>query len=247
MNILVSNDDGITAPGIHALAGAFARAGHRVAVVAPDRQRSAASHSLTLSEPLTVREAAVPGAHVAYAVSGTPADCVKLGLRNLFPEAEFVLSGVNHGYNAGSDVLYSGTVAAAMEGALEGRPAMAVSLSHSREDTYDLAAQAALALFGVLGACPLPPLSVLNVNYPGVDRARGIKAAPLKELRYNDVYVRERDASGAVCYRLTGSADETVPEGEDDFTWLRRGYATVTVLGFDMTAHGATQALGARL
>lgn len=115
MKILISNDDGITAPGIHALSRAFAEAGHDVAVIAPDAQRSAASHSMTLFAPLKVRKAHVPGARLAFAVSGTPADCVKLGLRNLCPEAEFVVSGVNHGYNAGSDVLYSGTEPAAME------------------------------------------------------------------------------------------------------------------------------------
>ena len=243
MKILISNDDGITAPGIHALSRAFAEAGHDVAVIAPDAQRSAASHSMTLFAPLKVRKAHVPGARLAFAVSGTPADCVKLGLRNLCPEAEFVVSGVNHGYNAGSDVLYSGTVAAAMEGALEGRPAMAVSLAGSREDTYDRAAQTALRVFDVLREKPLPPLCVLNLNYPGVDDARGIKAAPLKRMRYTDVYAQECGEAGECLYHLRGNVDETVEEDEDDFTWLRRGYATVTVLSFDMTEKDATNAL----
>lgn len=129
-----------------------------------------------------------------------------------------MVSGVNHGYNAGSDVLYSGTVAAAMEGALEGRPAMAVSLAGSREDTYDRAAQTALRVFDVLREKPLPPLCVLNLNYPGVDDARGIKAAPLKRMRYTDVYAQERGEAGECLYHLRGNVDETVEEGEDDFT-----------------------------
>ena len=151
MKVLISNDDGIFAPGIAALCEAFADAGHEVIVCAPDRQRSAASHALTISGPLTVREAQVPGAARAYAIGGTPADCVKLGLSALCPEAEAVISGVNHGYNAGSDILYSGTVAAAMEGALCGRPAMAVSQAYSRGE-YGEASRMAVRLFARMQA-----------------------------------------------------------------------------------------------
>ena len=121
MRILISNDDGICAPGLMALVRAFSAAGHTVYVAAPDSQRSAASHSMTLFHPLTARARAVEGAEKAWAIDGTPVDCVKLAVKALCPEVEFVISGVNHGYNAGSDVLYSGTVGAAMEGALNGR------------------------------------------------------------------------------------------------------------------------------
>ena len=119
MKILISNDDGIFAPGLMALVRAFSAAGHAVYVAAPDSQRSAASHSMTLFQPLTARARAVEGAEKAWAIDGTPVDCVKLAVKALCPEVEFVISGVNHGYNAGSDVLYSGTVGAAMEGARE--------------------------------------------------------------------------------------------------------------------------------
>ena len=149
MKILISNDDGIFSPGIKALVSAFAKAGHEVYVAAPDSQRSAASHSMTLFRPLTAKEA-------AWAIDGTPVDCVKLAVETLCPEVEAVLSGINHGYNAGSDVLYSGTVGAATEGALRGKPAMAVSLGHEREDTYDKAA--ALAVISTRRS-PLHPLS----------------------------------------------------------------------------------------
>lgn len=247
MKILISNDDGITAPGIRALTTAFAGAGHEVVVVAPDSQRSAASHSMTLTGALIVKETHVPGAARAYAVSGTPVDCVKIGLSNLYPEAEAVISGVNHGYNAGSDVLYSGTVAAAMEGALNDRPAMAVSLAYSREDTYDLAAQTALAAFAWMEEYPLPPCTVLNVNYPQVDRALGLKAAPMKRTFYDDGYQAETGEDGQVRYTLRGGISPFHEEGDDDFTWLGRGYATMTVLGFDMTDHPATNALKSAL
>ena len=237
MKILITNDDGISAPGIAALVQAFAAAGHEVYVSAPDAQRSAASHSMTLTRPLRAQEAELPGAARAWAVSGTPVDCVKLALSCLCPQAEAVISGVNHGYNAGTDVLYSGTVAAAMEGALYGLPAMAVSLKHSREDTYGLAAALAAELFPKLLANPLPPRTLLNVNYPGTDRAQGVRSVPVKAIRYDEYYTLTDEG-----YMLRGSISTGLPEGDDDYTWLERGYATVTALGYDLTDHAATHA-----
>ena len=241
MKILISNDDGILAPGIRALVKAFAAAGHEVCVFAPDGQRSAASHSLTMTMPLIPRKAAFEGASVAYAINGTPVDCVKLALHNLCTDAEFVVSGINHGYNLGTDVLYSGTVGAAMEGALNGVPAMAVSLAPEREDTYDLAAQMAVKMFDFACAHPLPQGQVLNLNYPGVDRALGVRAVPLKATRYIDTYIdRENDRVGHY-YWLSGGIDENQEPGDDDFTWLKKGYATVTAVTADMTAYEATR------
>lgn len=237
MRVLISNDDGVFAPGIAALAQAFSQAGHEVYVCAPDSQRSAASHSMTLSAPLRAQEVSLPGAVRAWAVSGTPVDCVKLALSCLCPQAEAVVSGVNHGYNAGTDVLYSGTVAAAMEGALYGRPAMAVSLAHSREDTYDRAAQLAASLFPRLLAHPLPPHTLLNVNYPAADEALGVRAAPIKATSYDERYTLTDEG-----YVLSGSISAGMAEADDDYTWLTRGYATVTALGYDLTDHDATGA-----
>ncbi len=244
MRILISNDDGITAPGIQTLARAFIRAGHEVAVFAPDSQRSAASHSLTLGRALTAKAKPIEGAALSYAVSGTPVDCVKLALHTLYTQAEFVVSGINHGYNLGTDVLYSGTVGAAMEAALCGVPSMAVSLAPQREDTYGLAADLAVELHALLAQNPLPKGMVLNLNYPGVDRALGVRAVPLKATRYVDRYVEHVDERGERRYTLTGGMDENQEPGEDDFTYLRRGYATVTALTADMTAARATEAFG---
>ena len=243
MKILISNDDGITSPGLHALVRAFSKAGHEVAVFAPDGQRSAASHSLTMTMPLIPKPMHIDGAVMAYAVNGTPVDCVKLALHNLYRDAEFVVSGINHGYNLGTDVLYSGTVGAAMEGSLDGVPAMAVSLCHKRTDTYDLAAELAVRMFEVARDNPLPPGTVLNLNYPGTDRALGVKAVPLKATRYIDTYIeRENDRVGKY-YWLSGGIDENQEPGDDDFTWLKKGYATVTVVTSDMTAYEATRRL----
>ena len=187
MKILISNDDGIRAPGIQALAEAFCAAGHEVHICAPDSQRSAASHSLSIGKELTVKAFDFPGAASAFAISGTPADCVKLGLTVLCPQAEAVISGINKGYNVGTDILYSGTVAAAMEGAICGRPAMAVSQAAGRVD-YGKAAALAVRMFERMEKNPLPALSVLNVNYPECDEIRGVRAAQMGQLHYQETY-----------------------------------------------------------
>ena len=232
MRILISNDDGIFAPGIAALVRAFSAAGHEIFVCAPDSQRSAASHSLTIGRELTVREIVFPGAQKAYAISGTPADSVKLGLMVLCPQAEAVVSGINRGYNVGTDILYSGTVAAAMEGAICGRPAMAVSQSEKRED-YDSAAALAVRLFARMQDNPLPPLSVLNVNHPACDEILGVRTACMGQLHYTENYIPE-NRGDALVYVLRGEVNESLPQSED-YALLCGGYATVTAISYDMT------------
>lgn len=242
MKILLSNDDGITAPGLAALVRCLNGAGHEVTVCAPDGQRSATSQSLTIGRPLVVKPARIEGAVRAYAIGGTPADCVKLGLSVLCPEAEAVFSGVNHGYNAGTDVLYSGTIGAAMEGALSGRPALAISLASAREDTYDLAAQTALRAFEHIMRHPMPPYCVMNVNYPACDCAKGLVSAPIELLHYDETYVREENEAGETVYRLEG-AIHTGCRQSPDYELLKQGYATMTVLHYDMTHREATAAI----
>lgn len=245
MKVLISNDDGIFAPGIAALAAAFDRAGHEVVVCAPDSQRSSASHSLTIGRPLTVKEVDFPGAEKAYAIGGTPADCVKLGLSVLCPDAQAVISGVNKGYNVGSDILYSGTVAAAMEGAICGRPALAISQAACREDFTHAAALAA-RLFARMMENPLGPLHVLNVNYPMGDEIKGILTAKMGQLHYSDVYTAAAGEDGGTTYTLGGAIDEVMPQSED-YAALRMGYAVATVLHYDMTDVQATNSWGALL
>ena len=237
MKILISNDDGIFAPGIAALVQAFANAGHEVLVCAPDSQRSAASHSLSITRPLTVKEVAFPSAAKAYAIGGTPADCVKLGLMVLCPDAQAVVSGVNKGYNVGTDILYSGTVAAAMEGAICGRPALAISQMESRED-FSRAAMLAVQMFDRMMENPLAPLRVLNVNYPACDEIRGIATAGMGQLHYVETYtpvVHE----GGTAYELRGEVERGRAQS-DDYEKLCQGYATVTILRYDMTDASAT-------
>lgn len=238
MKILISNDDGIFAPGIEALVHAFAVEGHEIYVCAPDSQRSAASHSLSIGKPLTVREVEYPGAVRAYAIGGTPADCVKLGLMVLCPQAEAVVSGVNRGYNVGTDILYSGTVAAAMEGAICGRPALAVSQSEKRAD-YTNASVLAVRMFEKMTAHPLEPLCVLNVNYPACDEIVGVATALTGQLHYNEIY-SPTVYDGMPAYSLNGLIDAGKPQSED-YVRLEQGYATVTVLRADLTDAGITK------
>jgi 5'-nucleotidase len=164
MNIMISNDDGILAPGIAALIHAFAKTGHDIYVCAPDSQRSAASHSLTLGKPLPVREMQLNGVRRAWAIGGTPVDCVKLALLELCSQAELVVSGVNHGYNAGTDILYSGTVSAACEGVLLGVPAIALSTSF---ENYEHATECLNDVFDYIREHKLMDIhNAYNVNIP---------------------------------------------------------------------------------
>ena len=222
MKILISNDDGIFAPGIAVLVSAFSAAGYEVVVCAPDSQRSAASHSLTISRPVTVKEVEFDGAKKAYAIGGTPADCVKLGLTVLCPEAEAVVSGINKGYNVGTDILYSGTVAAAMEGAFCGRPALAVSQAQERGD-YQAAALLAVEMFERMMRRPLPPFSVLNLNYPPCDGIRGVAAAQMGTLVYSETYTPVV-SNGEPAYALGGviEAEKTLSE---DYRMLCNRYS----------------------
>ena len=164
MHVLVSNDDGVDAPGIRVLAEALASLG-RVTVVAPDRDRSGASNSLTLDQPIRVKRLD----NGYYMVAGTPTDCVHLALAGLLEdEPDIVVSGINNSANLGDDVIYSGTVAAAMEGRFLGLPAIAVSLASKdhKAEHYDSAARAAVAIVEQLIVSPLPADTILNVNVP---------------------------------------------------------------------------------
>lgn len=237
MKILISNDDGIFAPGIAALVRVFAEAGHEVAVCAPDSQRSAASHSLTIGKAVSVKEMQLEGAVCAYAIGGTPVDCVKLGLLKLCPDCEAVISGINRGYNVGTDILYSGTVAAAMEGAICGLPALAVSQPHGIED-YAPAAGMAVQVFEHMMKNPPAPYRVLNLNYPAC-RARGLVSARMQPLHYDELYMPGVNEDGNMTYTLNGVVDPSKAQSED-YVRLCEGYATLTVLRADMTDERAT-------
>ena len=220
MNILVSNDDGIFALGIRTLANALSADGHRVTVVCPDRERSATGHGLTLHRPLRSEqvESVFDPAVTAWSCSGTPSDCVKLALDAVLEDKpDFVVSGINHGANLGTDVLYSGTVSAAMEGVLEGIPSIAISLTSFASKEFDPAAAFAVKLVAKLEREPLDLPVLLNVNVPPVPakEIRGSAIARQGIRRYFDQFEKRTDPRGRVYYWLAG---EVVEEGDAELS-----------------------------
>lgn len=238
MHILVSNDDGYRAPGIRALAAAL-RAVAEVTVVAPDRDRSGASNSLTLDDPLRVFEVE-PG---VFSVFGTPTDCVHLAVTGLLdPQPDMVISGVNAGANMGDDVLYSGTVAAAMEGRSLGRPAIAVSLvSRDAPSHFDAAARVACILLERLAAEPLPADTILNVNVPDLpwEDIRGFEATRLGQRHRAEAAVRATDPRGRPIYWIGPAGPEQDAGPGTDFHAVRRGFVSITPLQIDLTRYQA--------
>jgi 5'-nucleotidase len=235
MRVLVSNDDGVDAPGIRVLAERLGAVG-KVTVVAPDRDRSGASNSLTLDAPLRV----VPMGNDFYRVAGTPTDCVHLALAGLLKEEpDIVVSGINNSANLGDDVIYSGTVSAAMEGRFLGLPAIAVSLvtvDHKGEH-YDSAAQAVLLLMQRLLVDPLPADTILNVNVPDLPWAEiaGFEVTRLGRRCRSAPSIEQTDPRGRPIWWIgpAGAADDAGPG--TDFDAVHRGYVSVTPIHVDLT------------
>lgn len=239
MKLLLSNDDGYMAAGIGALAKTLSME-HEVFVSAPNRQRSAASRSMTLYEPLRAESVSLPDAPdvPAYAVTGTPVDCVRLALGNLFPAPDLVLSGINHGANLGTDTLYSGTVAAAHEAALLGYQAVAVSSYGHAPAHFDTAARVALRVVAHLSSHPLPFGVVLNVNVPDVPYAalKGVCTSPLAINQYALRFEERTDPYGGKYFWAPSGQKLSDHVNEDvDERWVREGYAVCTPLTYDLT------------
>jgi len=237
MKILVSNDDGYLATGIIALTEALERVAD-VVVVAPDRNRSAASSSLTLDRPLRVTEVATN----RYRVDGTPSDCVHLALTGFLDhEPDLVVSGINHGANLGDDVIYSGTVAAALEGRFLGLPTVAVSLVGNKLRYFDSAARVAAELVQKIDRTGLAPDVVLNINVPDrpYEELTGVQATRLGFRHKSEQILRDSDPYGRPIYWV-GPAGEGQDTGEGtDFHAIEQGAASVTPLRVDLTRHDA--------
>ena len=245
MHILISNDDGYLAPGIRALAetlGSIAT----VTVVAPDRDRSGASNSLTLDSPIRAREME----DGVTCVDGTPTDCVHLAITGLLgEEPDMVVAGINAGANLGDDVLYSGTVAAAMEGRFLGFPAIAVSLAGDRPTHYDTAAQVTLDLVKRLMSGALPADTILNVNVPDLpfDKVIGMQATRLGHRHKSEAVVRMEDPRGRPVYWVGPAGAEQDAGPGTDFHAVRAGYVSVTPVDVDLTRYEALESVGSWL
>ena len=241
MRILLSNDDGCHAEGLRCLAGAL-KAFAAVTVVAPDRNRSGASNSLTLDAPLRLHQEE-PG---VMCVDGTPTDCVHLAVTGLLDEApDMVVSGINAGANLGDDVLYSGTVAAAMEGRFLGFPAVAVSLVLDSGRHYATAARFTCELVQRLVSHPLPADTILNVNVPDLpwSEIRGVEATRLGHRHRSEPVMKLTDPRGRPIYWVGPPGAEQDAGPGTDFNALRRGCISVTPIQIDLTRHVAIDGL----
>jgi len=230
--ILLTNDDGIDAPGLAALREALASLGE-VTVVAPSRELSGCAHSITLHVPVFVEKQV---AEHTFVLSGSPADCVKIAVLALLPERpDLVVSGINLGANVGVNVLYSGTVAGALEGAIFGIPSVAVSLLWSREPNFRGAAGTAVGLIEQFLEAGVRPGVALNINLPAGDPA-GVKVVSQCPLELGEAYRDHVEEDGRVAYTLTyGDKNREIP-AESDWAWLKAGYLTVTPLEPSLTS-----------
>ena len=232
MHFLITNDDGIGAPGLKALGDAVLKRGHRLTVCAPATQQSAASQHLTIDKPLLVRSRPWPGAE-AWALEGTPADCARIGLQLAAEPADFVLSGINNGLNAGSAVYYSGTFSAAREAAMAHRRAMAVSIDvGATEKMLAALGERAVRLAERLEDEDFPRAAVLNLNAPALPPAelKEMRLAPLSDAFYEDGYEKRESPRGQIYFWLEGGLKMEPHRPDTDLALLAEGYPTLSVV-----------------
>ncbi|MCW0465346.1 5'/3'-nucleotidase SurE [Xanthomonas sacchari] len=242
MRVLVSNDDGVDAPGIRMLAEQLRGAGHEVTVVAPDRDRSGASNSLTLDLPIRLKRID----HYTCSVAGTPTDCVHLALTGMLEfDPDIVVSGINNSANLGDDVIYSGTVSAAMEGRFLGLPAVAVSLvSHNHDPRhFQTAARAAVEIVAQLKADPLPADTILNVNVPDLpwQEIKGFEVTRLGNRHRSEPCLPQTDPRGGTVYWIGPAGREQDAGPGTDFHAVRAGFISITPIQVDLTRYQALE------
>ncbi len=239
MKILLCNDDGIHAPGIHALHEALRPLGE-LHIVAPDAERSAAGHAITIFDPIRTMPVEKDGQPFGLAVAGTPADCVKLAVSFLLKDdpPDLVVSGINLGSNTGISVLYSGTVSAASEATVLGVPAIALSLCSYENPIWETAAKVAAEIVAKVAANPLPEGVLLNVNIPNVpfSELKGMKACRMGRSRFIEKFSEHRDPRGNRYYWLDGDLDLLDEDEGADVRVVEAGYVALAPIHIDLTA-----------
>jgi 5'-nucleotidase len=246
--IFVTNDDGIFAKGIAALVEAVKPFGE-VVVIAPDKPQSGMGHAITINSILRMNSSALFGEISAFTCSGTPVDCVKLGIYELMKrKPDLIVSGINHGDNASTNVLYSGTMSAAVEGAIEGIPSIGFSLADFHADADFTGAQKVVqAVVASILQKGLPSGTCLNVNIPSVaaDAIRGIKVCRGAHAMWDDFFDKREDQFGNPYFWLSGKFGATDVTEDTDLWALANGYASIVPIQYDMTAYAAIQTIGA--
>ncbi len=237
MKILVCNDDGIDSAGIYELVSELKKSAE-VTVVAPLTEQSAVGHSITMQTPLRVINYYKNGEFFGYAVDGTPADCVKIGIRNILKESpDIVISGINHGSNTAINIIYSGTVSAAREAAIMDVPAIAVSVTNHAAKHFNFASRVAMMLAKEIAEKSLPKGTLLNVNVPDLpeEEIAGILLTKQGKSKWDDIYEQRQDPYGRDYYWLTGSLMEVDNELDKDQKAVKNNYVSVTPIHFDLT------------
>ena len=238
MNILITNDDGIRADGIIELSKELSKT-HNVYVVAPDTQKSATGHAITIHNPIMLNDEYIDENICAYSISGTPADCVKIGIEALFKDIniDMVISGINNGPNLGTDVIYSGTVSAAIEGFIQNKPSIAFSLNEfnvEKEKYKEVSKYAAKIVNDIQDKLNLLDDCILNVNIPNKE-VKGTKITRLGERKYENVLEERVSPYGKRYFWIGGKVKELEQELDSDITAIEDGYITITPINIDMT------------
>ncbi len=250
MRFLLTNDDGIYARGLSALYEELSKDAECL-IVAPEVEQSAVGHSITIFRPLMVRKASRNGKFLGYAVAGTPADCVKIGVRELSEgPVDLVVSGINKGANVGINVLYSGTVSAATEGIILGIPSLAVSLDTHKDADFSVAARFARKMCSFMLKNGPFHGTVLNVNVPALpeEEIKGIAVARQAQARLLECFDKRTDPRENIYYWLTGETQCTpVEDAGSDASFLKQGMITITPLHYDLTRHNALAELESKV
>lgn len=245
MTILISNDDGIHAPGLQALVQCLQDL-DEIYVVAPDRERSATGHGITVHRPLRLEPVSLPDLKArAWAVDGTPADCVKLAVEDLLPgPPTLVVAGINQGANLGTDVLYSGTVSAAIEGVINGCPALAVSLTSYGHRDFSTAAAVARQMVTRILEQGLPRGVLLNINVPAA-KPRGTRITRLGHRRYVNIFHKRTDPRGRIYYWMAGEPLDVEENNDDtDVQAIKNNFISITPIQLDLTDYHSLNSLG---
>ena len=236
MRILLTNDDGINAPGIRAFHSELKKIGE-VVVVAPDKEQSAVGHAITIADPLRVKEMFQNGESIGFAVDGTPADCVKIAVKAIMENRpDIVVSGINQGGNFATNIIYSGTVSAATEGTILGIPSIAFSMDSFTDRDFSKAAKHAVEITKLVNGKSLPAGTLLNVNIPAPEIAiKGIKVCRQSDLTFRVTFEKRHDPRGLDYFWQGGEMDLDDPDQETDIRALKNGYITVTPIKYDLT------------